>query len=267
MKQGVCPKCGMSFAVQLALAMHLEGVHRDSEAMRKYSASYVPEARTSPAGQFDSFRQDLGVEVCRAILGIGVDARVSKEDPAAVEIAEGPIRRITAYSMDYHSEHNSYEGGVSHQSSHYEFLTFEVLDPRISTKSPNIGVRSIRKKALPLFGPVIGVKWRGAFGELDEFYADIREVSSWDREVTSRIALYLSQDTAVREAIISAGEDVIVRTEPEDAAWFLSSFGDPEISPPTWFRKASNRRLIWDCYQAIAQCLLAMPIPTDKQSR
>ena len=80
-----------------------------------------------------------------------------------------------------------------------------------------------------------------------------------DKEIEVRIAGFLTGDSAVGEIILSAGaRDIYVATDPGHGCWTIGQndlMG--EMGETGWTRE------LWDCYQAIAEARLAMPLATE----
>ena len=96
-------------------------------------------------------------------------------------------------------------------------------------------------KSFPLFGRVVGVKWKAR---------------GWpaDRDFGSRVTNRLDQDAAIPEAITTGRYDVLIEPSPHLASWKLFQFEA--------YRGWTRSR--WDCYEAVAQHLLDTPIPSDE---
>ena len=73
-----------------------------------------------------------------------------------------------------------------------------------------------------------------------------------------RVADSLNRDTEIMRRILSCDliDEVYVSAEPGYGNWEIGDNLDTEETEWT--------RPLWDCYQAIAQSLLAMPMPTDE---
>ncbi len=87
-------------------------------------------------------------EICAALLGLGVKACLSDQDRQTIEIADGPIQRV---SIDDPDSNPYFE-------DEYTIICF-VPDPRIGPDFPEFEVGSVREKAFSVFGRVIGVRW------------------------------------------------------------------------------------------------------------
>ena len=136
-----------------------------------------------------------------------------------------------------------------------------VPDPRITSYFPQVVVFPIREHTFLGFGRVKAVRWK-AWWKADKH----GELATSDRSFSLRIAEHLSQDRVLVEKIIprtgrpadppcmSAGDLKCVQTAPDHCCWII--FGIHWAGEWT--------KPIWDCYQAIAEALLAMPMPTDE---
>ena len=215
-----------------------------------------------------SSSEDPRIPLCRRLQWMGVDARpvgsrkelyrdisVSKSS-WPVDVTEGLIRQITireSFVADF------YESGTW-ADRQIEYL---VPDPRIASDIPERRARSSRRRRwLELFGPVVGVRWvRDSWSQL----------GLWD-DIINR----LNQDESLNREVAGTGRDFAVRADPSQGCWvFLEALTDrnpkdlyPRGGDMTSLVDSVARRtpspLQWDCYQAIAKCLLAMPIPKDE---
>ena len=185
---------------------------------------------------------------CGTLRGLGIDARVSEWNPSAegqegrteededtslstrdaIEIAGGPIQQIDYSFLG--------EGAV--------LRSVEVPDARIGSEFPDISLESVRVKSFPLFGSVKEVRWKESslsYGDEDESLFNLP------------VAEALSQDMDVRSAMMMAGIDLSFFADSDTGSWTLYPHPVKQWTRPTW-----------DCCQAIAQSLLAMPMPTGE---
>ena len=106
------------------------------------------------------------------------------------------------------------------------YTNYGVPDSRLGPNSPKIWLMAVRKKAFPLFGKVVDLRWKG-------------------RDFGSGILSRLSDDISLKYPIMR-GHDLIIESQGSAGCWIISTrTGDvPSIE-------------LWNCYQAIAQHLLA----------
>jgi hypothetical protein len=119
---------------------------------------------------------------------------------------------------------------------------FYVQDPRLHPHLPWRKRRWIhprRVKWFALFGPVKRVQWQTRPGTSTDFILGL--------------ARRLNSDSTVERNMIASGSDVRLKADSRRACWVLSEDDHTPID-----------KLHWDCYLAIAKCLLAMPMPAAK---
>ena len=112
------------------------------------------------------------------------------------------------------------------------YTEYGVPDPRIGPTFPNVQIKTVRVKRLPLIGKAVDLRWKG-----DDFGLRVMDRLSSDRSISQPI-------------MDSYGLEV--RAHSGDGCWILT----------TGVKKAPPRKL-WDCYQAIAHHLLATPIALE----
>ena len=182
-----------------------------------------------------------GIKTARPSRSLGIDARILERNPLTsqpTEIEEGLKEDGWIEIADGPIRWVEPGRGLCH-----------VPDSRIGPdfKCPYSEVYSERLKQFPVFGRVKSVQWRngsgGAAGPRD---ADFSEL----------VAGYLSKSTAATEPLMIAGVDLCVFLEPYRGTWIVHETG--------WYRWT---RPLWDCCQAVAETLLAMPMPSEEQSR
>jgi hypothetical protein len=100
--------------------------------------------------------------------------------------------------------------------------------------------------------PQRGVRW---------FYGGHNELEPGDENFYEEVAHFLSQDTALREAIIFLRVEAEKLTDlselqvfplPEQGCWVICHPSVKTLPLPDW-----------NCYQAIVKALLAMPMPAE----
>ena len=93
----------------------------------------------------------------------------------------------------------------------------------------------------------------------DEFIPS-RQVAPFN----SWTASYLSQDRLAADSIIRTGEELGISSDGT-GVWRLMPTDEFERSISS--QNANRLRTIWDCYQEIAEALLAMPLPSIRMGR
>ena len=231
------------------------GEHLDQHREAPMTAPMSLDDRETPVappslGEGANNEERIGAE-CRALRSLGVDARVLERGPLSlestgawdsagtwrgpigwIEIAESPIRWLTlAYNWDWSQE--------------IETFCF-VPDPRIESGFPNIVIESTPVMSFPLFGRVAGVRWRTC-----GLYNNIA------KDFTRRVTKSLSHSTAVTQRILSVHPvSPHVETFPDHGCWTISELDMGKTT--AWTLP------LWDCYQAIAEALLEMPMHADE---
>ena len=190
----------------------------------------IPLATTTIVGTIFSAFRDLAV-----------DARVSEQDPdGTIEIDEGQIRRVRFH----------YSGGPSYKDPHPHNIQIECLvpDSRIRPAVRSLRISLVREKSFPVFGPVKTARW-------DVKGAGPSGATQRDKDFMSGIEGRLNQGE-----VLSGAVKIHVSPRPDEGGWILTP-GKEELTK--WCR-ASSLRSVWDCHQAIAEALLATPMPTDE---
>lgn len=110
------------------------------------------------------------------------------------------------------------------------YSEYGIPDPRLTPRSPEISLKTIRKKSFPIFGRVHDVEWSG---------------KDFDLGLESR----LENDPSIKQTIMK-GRDVELQAKPEHGCWIM-----------TVRRKETPSRDQWACYKTIAQHALSIPMP------
>lgn len=196
---------------------------------------------------------DSSVRFFREELGIVV--RLSSENPLPLatkceegdfssetwlEIADGPIHWIRLAS-----------GGGDNETSFY------TLDPRIKSSFPLVSITPVLETGSPRFGYAKGVYGRvnGVHWTLHFDFACLEE--NTNAVFSKHVARGLSDDPSITRGLLShdlLDFDLFVAAGPGYGCWAIRE-GDED--------KAWSRPL-WEHYQAIAEALLAMPIPSEE---
>jgi len=180
---------------------------------------------------------------------LGIDAQIAERGRAEeniecgenskslgmIDIPEGPIRWVNVIKRTVHQEDTYYikygvgdarlhPGYVSRQPGEWEPLL--VRPGPYLRDLPEARIKSVRTKTFPVVGRVIDLHWKGKdFG-----------LGIIDR---------LNSDMSIRHVIMSSG-DVEVSAHRRHECWVISEKTDSAPSLK-----------IWNCYQRIAQYLLA----------
>ncbi len=136
-----------------------------------------------------------------------------------IDIPDGPIRWIVVCKDDG-------QPGQSNKLLSDYYINYGVSDPRLEPKFPRLLIESTRKKNYPLVGRVVDLRWEGKDSGLG---------------VIGR----LNSDISIKEPIMRS-RDVKIRIHRHLRCWIIST--------KTWDVPSPG---LWNCYQAIAQHLLA----------
>ena len=182
--------------------------------------------------------------LCAALRDLGVDARILERDPLSpepfrdkndedpivwIEIADGPIRWVDPFSA-----HRYW----------YWYVPDSRLEPYLELDYAEV----YAEHKIPWFRGVERVEWHvgGPY-----------KIEPRDYVLYELVAEILAQDTAVSEAIMTAHSKVEVLVYAEARCWLICDEYSRSVTRTVTLP-------IWDCYQAIANALLAMPMPPDE---
>ena len=186
-----------------------------------------------------------------------------------IDLDEGPIRQVLIGDL--------YIGGQPanpyHPIAYHKWarsINYLVPDPRIE---PDFSSRSIQSTAVRrgFGGPGIGHRWKVKEGN------DKKKNRALWAEVISRLNQDGSLTAGIAEANRRSESRLIIRVIPSRGCWAITHtwddvetsrpFGSP--SPPNLADSVAKHvpsRLEWDCYQAIAEHLLAAPVSSEAWS-
>lgn len=178
------------------------------------------------------------------------------EEPVSwAQIADGPTRWVDLGLGTLKAKDDSRL--TSFLSATWEGPGFETLcyvpDARLGPDSPRVRMVSDRVKSFPLFGRVKRVRWQS----LSLLRPDLAVPghTQKDKDFGIRVSESLGQDPGATEAIKASGAEICVVTDPDCGCWVLAADDRPITK---WTRP------LWDCCQAVAERLLAMPIPSGE---
>ena len=190
----------------------------------------------------------------------GLNPRVMKQDPFTqepparwVQIAGGPIRWV---ELGLGTLKPGAEFGltsfISARSAGLGFGTLcYVPDARITPDSARVRMVSDRVKSFPVFGRVKRVRWYDV--NLLDPGLDVPGHTQKDKDFSVFISESLGRDPAATEAIKTSGAELCVVADPDCGSWILAADDRPMTQ---WTRQ------LGDCCVAVAQSLLATPIPS-----
>ena len=170
-------------------------------------------------------------EVRAALEELGVEAFPATDDPfTTINVADGPIGEV---------------GIGIHQVDGY--ITFTVPDTRMERLDGDCEIRSVRIRSFPVIGGVKEVRW-----------VLLPDSDCCNSSVTD----LLSENRAAANAVIRSGRDVKVCFGPSYDGWVLTPdlHNDQEDFSTTVWKGASTLSLQWDCYEELAEALLALPL-------
>ncbi len=208
------------------------------ECSRDQYEEWVPE---DEADLLDETRR-----VSATLANLGIDARVLERGSAPynddadaqtswIEIAESPIRWV---EIEWDSD------GMD--------TSWLVPDAQIRPDSLDVFIHSEPVKSRPLFGSVKGVRWI----PIGLYHLPNISRPYPPNDISRKVAENLGHDAAAAQRML-LGEcfDFWVRSVPELCCWRI--WGPKPEDVPDWSGW-------WDCYQAIAEALLAMPMPSNE---
>ena len=119
-----------------------------------------------------------------------------------------------------------------------------VPDSRIGPEFPSVELRSRIGRR---------VSWHSDPSPM--YQEELYEKESFEEELRfeRRIASILDKDPAVASAIITAGVALGVYMYPDEEEWSLESSADDVLT-----------KELWECYVAVAHCLMAIPLSTGE---
>ena len=185
--------------------------------------------------------------ICADLLKLGIDAKMTMHGRAEeyiwesksktgvelgsyglILIPDGPIRWVNIIGPitgDYYTD-------------------FGVPDTRLETKSPNVQIKSDYKKTRPLLGIVVDLEWKGndsGLGIISRLNTDILLKQPIIKGRNLKILPFrLSKQTCL---------DVKIGAFGESKCWIISTKWNGPLLPLD--------KELWDCYQRIANHLLA----------
>ena len=170
------------------------------------------------------------LDVLRAHLrGLGIDAQIAPGGPSGqhslglLDIKGGRIVWLDVQKVVTNM------GG--HRSSADYRTLYGVPDPRIGSGFPEVRIKSVQAKNFPLIGHAVDVRWKGKDFGMD-------------------IIARLNGDSSLKSL---AGRGGNIEISLEYNCWLVLRHGlDTALSEERW-----------QCYQAIAEHLLATPVPSS----
>ena len=174
---------------------------------------------------------------------LGIDARILRQDPLRSEATLTEDQRYDEDLAEAETWFEIAEGPIRwmHCSDDFSgifgsFASLFVPDSRIHADFPRISIRLVTEK---------GIRW----GSTEGYFNKVRGFSR-------RVADTLNGNPYVMRSVLSSDlYGFYVSAEPSWGCWRM---GDTDLSETT----LSKPR--WECFQSIARCLLAMPVPTKE---
>lgn len=206
--------------------------------------------------------EDPRQEFCRRLRLLGVTASPAGHTirqnvneyigKYVVDVTENPIRQI----LIREERHNP--GGDVRLSARRE-IKYLIPDPRIKPGFPKKGAHSTRvRRFLGVFGPVVGLRWENVWGK---------------ETIWNEIANRLNLDDSLIETQLRGEIGLTISVDPNNSYWELTegAWEDEEglfsVIPKLVdvIAEHTPSRLRWDCYESVAQHLLATPPFPDKR--
>ena len=201
----------------------------------------------------------LGVQLLDLFSDLGVDARsLGSATPLRysadcwIEITEGPIRWFS-YTFD-------------------DYMSCYVPDPRIGTNFPPVASDLVLIKRAQNIGSVESLRWKSD----NQQYSTISLDKGKDEKHRRFIVDSLNRESAAGLKVLASGIRITpgwgccMLPLPDDIDLHLQF--DPDNSwgeeLPMWDEETLELKVrpMWNRYQAIAESLLALPIPTDEEA-
>jgi len=185
----------------------------------------------------EKLRDKTRDELCARLCAMGIDARLAergqveekfggKGSLGLIEIPERSIRWVNVRKVTTSSGGGPYGGG----STTYYYTEYGVPDARLGPDSPGTRIKTIRVKSFPVFGKVIDLRWEGG---------------DYGTGVIDR----LNSDHQLKEPIMKS-HGVTITAISDYSCWIISTETETETGD-------TPSRELWNCYEAIAQHLLA----------
>ena len=211
----------------------------DKQIVGRFGGITEEHRRDETSGEFlsgieETFRDHTRGDICASLQRWGIDAQMAprgrpeeevytKGSPrmgslGIIHIPEGPIRWVNV-RKETHSRGEL--GSVT-----YYYTEYGVPDPRLGPNSPGARIETVRVKASPLFGRVVDLRWKGWGSDLG---------------IISR----LNSDNQLKQPLMKSG-GVLIRSIRDYGCWIIL----PEMH-------GIPSEELWNCYQVIAQHLLA----------
>lgn len=166
----------------------------------------------------EAFRDHTRDDICAGLQRLGIDARIGERERDMIDIPEGPIRWVNVRKEHYVNQHSS---GTSY------YTDYGVPDYRLASSLRGLEICSVRVKTFPIFGQVVDLRWEG-------------------KDLGLGLISRLNSDISIKRPIIES-RDVTIRTHGKYNRYWIISTHTTEVPS----------RELWDCYQKIAQHLLA----------
>ena len=180
------------------------------------------------------FRDKRRDQICASLQALGVDAilaergRVEEEVRGLFSVSSSlGIIGVSGSPIRWINVRKVTSG----QYTAY-YTDYGVPDPRLGLDSPGVLINTVRVKNFPLFGEVVDLCWKGSDSDLG-------------------IVGRLNSDAQLKQPIMKSG-DMRIEAVSKYNCWIISTKNYPFLS-----------RELWDCYETIAEHLLAGLNPAD----
>jgi len=222
---------------KLALEMANEELYPFKQAIYSQIAGrFIREAQVhrpnTPLGKFlfeirEVFRNDTRDRICAGLRMLEIDARMAMRGQIEEEIGgKGSLGIIHVLDEPIRWINVRKETSGGEHSTTYYYTEYGVPDSRLGPDSPEAQIETVRVKSFPLFGKVVDLRWEGRDSDL-------------------RIIGRLNSDDQLKQPIMES-RDVTITAISDYSCWIMS----------TQTREVPSGEL-WNCYQVIAQHLLA----------
>lgn len=217
-KDIICPKCGENNLMGNSFCISCGNIFKDEEDSKGLKEKLRDKSRdelTSYLTDFAKVKAQMGV---RGRPEEKVENSWYQRSLGVIDIAEGPIKWISILKRDR-----------SKDSPPKWWVVMGIPFDGDGSAIQKIGIKTVRKKAFPLFGKVVDVIWKGDDG-------------------VSGLINILSQDTAIKELSKKIGNLEIKSQSEGFQGWTLTS--DRKFAPTSED---------WETIQRIANHILSAP--------
>ena len=166
---------------------------------------------------------------------IGLDARPAEKDRPERRVRGEGWGRRSLLLLEIRGEPIRWLNVVIRiQGQKYQHTNIYVIPD--SSVSKEGWLKNVRVKTIPVFGRVVGIRWKG--------------------RMTISLKRRLEQDVSLSQTIMKLKKTIEIRSDPEYGCWTLVSFGHKfDLRNSLLYQPAPSIEE-WGCYKAIARHLV-----------